>query len=384
MGFTDEEAPPRPLTAGSDDPQELRENALDPAVRQADLRDPTRSTYRRTDPLRLGLLTFVSHEGRDPAQALHDGLNLFQEADQLGYSIGLVRVRHFQPYLSGPVAFLSAASQWTERLRLGTAVIPFHAEDPIRLAEEVSNLDLISKGRVELGLAATRFEPGVYSRWATADWSKQAVWDRIEEFLSLLAGEPIPAAHDVALPGVPPGSPVRLTPIAPGLRDRIWAGPGTLASAEKTALLRLKLQVSSLNTEDVGLRFEPSQYDQIALYRATVEQHHPEFLPEVNASRTIFPLLGSADDDAIRASAKHYIERLYPDGRHRIETTRSFRYSHPALGTVDEIVQQLRTDVALAAADNLIVLVPSTLPFEVNRRLLRVIAGEIRPALDET
>lgn len=81
--------------------------------------------------------------------------------------------RHFQPYLFGPLAFLSAASQHTSTMRLGTGVIPMHAEDPIMLAEKLQTLDLLSNRRVEAGCATTIPEQGVHTHWVDQVPTKQ-------------------------------------------------------------------------------------------------------------------------------------------------------------------------------------------------------------------
>lgn len=358
------------------------EDARSPHLRLTDVA-AAEDRHQQRRPLRLGFLTFLSHANRSPRETLHEGLELFAGAEALGYDQGLVRVRHFQPFLSGPLSFLAAASQRTERLRLGTAVVPFHAEDPIRLAEELQNLDVISDGRLEIGVAATRPEPGVTTPWAERYRSKEAEWERFDEFLALIDGTPLTAAADTELPGVPAGTPITTTPAAPGLRQRIWYGPGTLGSVEHTVERGLKLQVSSLNTENTGQRFEPQQYEQIVRYREGIAARHPSFAPEVNASRNIFPLTGGPDDDKLRDLGAFFSDRLFPDGVHRTQNNFAARYSHPAVGSVDQIVEFLRSDVALQAADNLIVLVPSDFSVDENLRLLRVIAEEVAPALRE-
>lgn len=360
-----------------------RENARDLALRRSDFAG--RERYRRKGPLKLGFLTFLSPEGRDPGAGLRDGLTLFEEAEQLGYDLGLIRVRHFQPYPSGPIAFLSAAAQRTSTLRLGTGVIPFHAEDPIRIAEELLTLDILSGGRAEIGIAATtEHRPGILTSWLERDNSKEAVWERIEEFLSHIEGVPLQVEEGAALPGVEDGEPITVTPKSPGLRDRIWGGPGSLASVELTARHRLKLQISSLNTEDVGLRFEPQQYEQIARFRQLSEEIASTRHAEVNVSRNIFPLTGGEDDVLLSELGNFFSDRLYDDGLHRINAFPGFqaRYSHPAFGDVDYVSEFLRTDIGLAAADNLIVLVPGKLPVEAQVRLLATVKNVIVAALE--
>ncbi|MCU1404962.1 MAG: hypothetical protein JWQ43_1265 [Glaciihabitans sp.] len=97
----------------------------------------------------LGFLSFVPNPyGPDGAgRALADGIRLFRHAEQLGFDIGWIRVRHFEQFPSSPLTLLAAVSQVTSRIRLGTGVIPLRYEDPVRLAEDASTVDLLSHGR---------------------------------------------------------------------------------------------------------------------------------------------------------------------------------------------------------------------------------------------
>jgi alkanesulfonate monooxygenase SsuD/methylene tetrahydromethanopterin reductase-like flavin-dependent oxidoreductase (luciferase family) len=107
-----------------------------------------------TPRLELGFLSFVPNfYGPDNAvQALRDDIRLFQHAERLGYDIGWVRASHFEDFLASPLTFLTAVGQRTTRIRLGTGVIPMRYEDPIRLAEDASTADLLTGGRLELGV----------------------------------------------------------------------------------------------------------------------------------------------------------------------------------------------------------------------------------------
>jgi alkanesulfonate monooxygenase SsuD/methylene tetrahydromethanopterin reductase-like flavin-dependent oxidoreductase (luciferase family) len=75
-------------------------------------------------------------------------------ADQCGYDYAWQVEHHFlEEYSHGssPTAFLAAASQRTKNIRLGHGVFQLTTNHPIRVAEQVANLDLLSGGRVELG-----------------------------------------------------------------------------------------------------------------------------------------------------------------------------------------------------------------------------------------
>ncbi|PZE90098.1 hypothetical protein DEI95_12660 [Curtobacterium sp. MCBD17_008] len=97
----------------------------------------------------LGFLSFVPNHGGTPgaASALEDGLRLFEAGEALGYGTGWVRGRHFEPFLTSPMTFFAAAAQRTSTIGFGTAVLGMRYEDPVRLAEDASTVDLLSGGR---------------------------------------------------------------------------------------------------------------------------------------------------------------------------------------------------------------------------------------------
>ncbi|WP_127130572.1 LLM class flavin-dependent oxidoreductase [Georgenia sp. SYP-B2076] len=84
----------------------------------------------------LSFLTFVPYEapGR-AAESLRDALDLFAFAEDLGYDIGWVRVRHLERFLSSPLTLFGALTERTERIRMGTAVLPMRYLDPVTTAE---------------------------------------------------------------------------------------------------------------------------------------------------------------------------------------------------------------------------------------------------------
>ena len=86
---------------------------------------------------------------------LHDSLAQIVLADRLGYDYAWEVEHHFldeYSHSSAPEVFLAAASQRTENIRLGHGIIQLTTNHPARVAERVSTLDLLSHGRVELGI----------------------------------------------------------------------------------------------------------------------------------------------------------------------------------------------------------------------------------------
>src|SRR5215207_2344974 len=107
-----------------------------------------------SEPLdKLGFLTIGSFDGADPAPGHETTLRVIELGDGLGFDSAWVRHRHLQYGISSPVAVLAAASQRTRRIELGTAVIPLGWENPLRLAEDLATVDVLSGGRLNPGIS---------------------------------------------------------------------------------------------------------------------------------------------------------------------------------------------------------------------------------------
>src|SRR4051812_10542301 len=107
-----------------------------------------------SEPLeKLGFLTIGSFDGAHPRaghQTAPQGLELGEEP---GVDSAWVRHRHLQSGISSPVAVLAAATQRPRRIALGTAVIPLGWENPLRLAEDLATVDVLSGGRLNPGVS---------------------------------------------------------------------------------------------------------------------------------------------------------------------------------------------------------------------------------------
>src|ERR1700748_1551523 len=141
---------------------------------------------------KLGFLTIGLFDEDDPAAGHRTTLEIIELGERLGFDSAWVRHRHLQYGISSPVAVLAAASQRTSRIDLGTAVIPLGWENPLRLAEDLATVDILSGGRLNPGLSVG--PPRNYDdvRGAlypdTAD-QEDFSYHRVERLLSLVAGE---------------------------------------------------------------------------------------------------------------------------------------------------------------------------------------------------
>ena len=146
-------------------------------------------------PLRkLGFLTIGRFDADDPGPGLEETLRVIERAEALGFDSVWLRCRHLQPGISSPIAVMAAASQRTSRIELGTAVIPLGLENPLRLAEDLATVDLLSGGRINPGVSVGT--PMLYDHYKEAlypgthdleDFSKE----RVLRLLRALRGEPV-------------------------------------------------------------------------------------------------------------------------------------------------------------------------------------------------
>src|SRR5215212_5125031 len=182
---------------------------------------------------KLGFLTIGSFDGADPAAGHRTTLEVIELGERLGFASAWVRHRHLQYGISSPVAVLAAASQRTRRIELGTAVIPLGWENPLRLAEDLATVDVLSGGRLNPGVSV-----GPPMHWDdvkgalypdTAD-AEDFSYTRVERLLHLVAGKP--ATSFAGREGVVEEWSDRVQPHSPGLRDRLWYGGGSTRSAE--------------------------------------------------------------------------------------------------------------------------------------------------------
>lgn len=102
---------------------------------------------------RLGFLTIGLFDEADPGGGHETTLRMIELGEQLGFDSVWLRHRHLQYGISSPIAVLAAATQRTRRIELGTAVIPLGWENPLRLAEDLATVDVLSGGRLNPGVS---------------------------------------------------------------------------------------------------------------------------------------------------------------------------------------------------------------------------------------
>jgi alkanesulfonate monooxygenase SsuD/methylene tetrahydromethanopterin reductase-like flavin-dependent oxidoreductase (luciferase family) len=172
----------------------------------------------------------------------------------------------------------------------------------------------------------------------------------------------------------PPGL-LRLEPYAPGLRDRIWWGAGATATAEWTATAGMNLMSSTLVFDESGEPLHVQQRKQIEAFRAAWKQAGHEREPRVSVSRSIFAIVDDRDRAYFGRGQQEADQIGYIDEHTRAIFGRSYA-AEP-----DALVEQLREDTAIEAADTLLLTVPNQLGVDYNAHAIESILRYVAPGL---
>jgi alkanesulfonate monooxygenase SsuD/methylene tetrahydromethanopterin reductase-like flavin-dependent oxidoreductase (luciferase family) len=344
---------------------------------------PATSGPDRPARFTLGFHTRVSFTSGQAQQALQDGIRLFQAGEELGYDRGWVYQRHFDNYLAAPLVFLPVVAQHTARISVGTAIIGVRYEDPILLAEAASTADLLSGGRLELGMAKGMGGYDVAFGQTPNDGREQSL-TRLDTFMRAIRGETVGEVNEPTV-GVAAGTPLTVRGASPSLADRVWFGGGSRESAMRVAQRGLRLMMSTILTGSID-EYNAYQAEAIAAYR---REHIGPGAPRAAVSRSILPAtspetarLYAAYDEERRklgpaASRPQGALEAGPIGGPQQPITMS-----PALhGEPAHVVQQLLSDPAVQTADDLIAFLPPSFGLEQNRRLIADIAETVAPHL---
>jgi len=317
---------------------------------------------------------------RSAADALLQSIELAEAVEELGGDGAYFRVHHFARQLASPFPLLAAIGARTRRIEIGTAVIDMRYENPLYMAEDAGAADLIAGGRLQLGISRGSPEQVIdgyrYFGYEPPEGMSDADMARqhADAFLQVITGAGFAQPNPSPMFPNPPGL-LRPEPHSPGLRERIWWGAGSRATAEWAAEQGLNLMSSTLLTEDAGIPFHELQAEQIRLFRAAWTAAGHEREPRVSVSRSIFALV----DDRDRAYFGGRDEGADHVGYIDEQTKAIFGRSYAA--EPDELVASLAQDTAIEAADTLLLTVPNQLGVEYNAHAVESILKYVAPEL---
>lgn len=335
---------------------------------------------------KIGFLSFghwsnhPAYQTRTAADTLLQSIELAVAAEEIGLDGAYFRVHHFAAQLASPFPLLAAAGAKTRKIEIGTGVIDMRYENPMYMVEDAGAADLISGGRLQLGISRGSPEQ-VIDGWRHFGYEPLAGQtdadmgrNKALEFLDKLEGIGFAQPNPSPMFPNPPGL-LRLEPHSEGLRERIWWGAATNATAVWAAEHGMHLQSSTLKLDESGKPFHVQQAEQIRLYKEAWKKAGHQRTPRVSVSRSIFALITDQD--------RHYFGQ-------QAKATDSFGYIEPEKRAIfgksyaaepDRLIEELANDEAIQEADTLLLTIPNTLGVDYNVHVLSSILEHVAPGL---
>ncbi|MFF3611871.1 LLM class flavin-dependent oxidoreductase [Streptomyces sp. NPDC002580] len=324
-----------------------------------------------TDPTitSLAFLTPGNFSDDDPRTGLEETLQLFVYGERLGFDGAWIRQRHLEHGVGSAAVFLAAAGQRTERVELGTAVIPIGYESPFRLAEDLALADVLSGGRLQVG-----FSTGMPHAELLGDLVFDGDWrgfdlsyGRIARVIDNLRGDYL-GGPDTVIQSPGNTQRPRLQPHNPDLVNRIWYGGSRLRSTLWAAENGLNLLSGNIVLGEGTDDFTTAQLALLSAYRRAFRSDRPARLA---LGRVIVPF--DSADASTRAryrdyAAGRYERTLAPQGPKRA------LFAPDLVGTAEQILEQLAADPVLATVSELRL----ELPYEFHRADYEQILHDVR------
>jgi alkanesulfonate monooxygenase SsuD/methylene tetrahydromethanopterin reductase-like flavin-dependent oxidoreductase (luciferase family) len=310
---------------------------------------------------------------------LLQSIDLAVAAEELGADGAYFRVHHFARQLGSPFPLLAAVGAKTKRIEIGTAVIDMRYENPLYMAEDAGAADLIAGGRLQLGISRGSPEQVIdgwrYFGYAPLQDESDADMARrhSEVLLDILRGKGFAEPNPRPMFPNPPGL-LRVEPHSEGLRDRIWWGAATDATAQWAAKLGMNLQSSTLKFDESGRPFHIQQAAQIRSFREAWNTAGHARVPRISVSRSIFALI-SEQDRAYFGGGKSEDHFGY------IEADKRAVFGRTYADEPETLIEQLKGDEAIAEADTLLLTVPNQLGVAYNAYVIESILTHVAPSL---
>ncbi|MCO6050338.1 LLM class flavin-dependent oxidoreductase [Mesorhizobium sp. RP14(2022)] len=333
---------------------------------------------------KIGFLSFghwspgSQSQTRSASDVLLQSIDLAVAAEELGADGAYFRVHHFARQLASPFPLLAAVGARTSRIEIGTGVIDMRYENPLYMAEDAGSADLIAGGRLQLGISRGSPEQ-VTEGWRhfgyqPAEGESDADMGRrhAEVFLQVIEGRGFAEPNPHPMFPNPPGL-LRLEPYSEGLRERIWWGSASNATAVWAAKQGMNLQSSTLKQDESGEPFHVQQAKQIRLYREAWKEAGHTRSPRVSVSRSIFALVNDQD--------RAYFGRGKDSDQVGIIDNMRAVFGRSYANEPDRLAEELRKDEAIAEADTLLLTVPNQLGVSYNTHVLEAILKHVAPAL---
>lgn len=335
---------------------------------------------------KIGFLSFghwanhPAYKTRTASDTLLQSIDLAVAAESIGLDGAYFRVHHFAAQLASPFPLLSAIGAKTSTIEIGTGVIDMRYENPLYMVEDAGAADLISQGRLQLGISRGSPEQ-VIDGWRYFGYEPQESESDSDmgrrkalEFLDKLKGIGFAQPNPNPMFPNPPGL-LRLEPYSEGLRERIWWGAASNATAIWAAENGMNLQSSTLKFDESGKPFHIQQAEQIRLYKEAWKKAGHQREPRVSVSRSIFALVN--DQDRLYFGR----DRNSADQIGMIEPGKNAIFGRSYAAEPDQLIKELAADEAIQEADTVLLTIPNTLGVDYNVHVLSSILEHVAPGL---
>ncbi|MBK0379263.1 LLM class flavin-dependent oxidoreductase [Mucilaginibacter segetis] len=335
---------------------------------------------------KIGFLSFghwsdhPSYATRTAGDTLLQSIDLAVAAEEIGLDGAYFRVHHFARQLASPFPLLSAIGAKTHQIEIGTGVIDMRYENPLYMVEDAGAADLIAGGRLQLGISRGSPEQVIegwrYFGYAPDAGETDADMGRRKalEFLERLDGSGFARPNPQPMFPNPPGL-LRLEPYSEGLRERVWWGAASDATAAWAAAQGMNLQSSTLKFDESGEPFHIQQARQIRAYKAAWKKAGHTREARVSVSRSIFALVSDQDRYYFGQQGKS------ADSFGYIEPTQRAVFGRSYAAEPDQLIKELAQDEAIQEADTLLLTIPNTLGVNYNVHVLSAILEHVAPGL---
>jgi alkanesulfonate monooxygenase SsuD/methylene tetrahydromethanopterin reductase-like flavin-dependent oxidoreductase (luciferase family) len=331
---------------------------------------------RSSQPLRkLGFLTIGLFDRDSPERGHASTLEVVELGEALGFDSAWLRHRHLQYGISSPVAVLAAASQRTSRIELGTAVIPLGWENPLRLAEDLATVDVLSAGRLNPGVSVgvpMRYESVKHELYPDTAEQESFGYDRVERLLRLVRGEPV--SEGGAVQGFEVFS-ERVEPHSPGLGRRMWYGGASLRSAQWAGEHGMNFLTSSVVKAEESEDFAEIQLSHVRAFR---ERHPDGDRARVSQGLVVLPTDSASAEQ--RAKYEAYAAARTPRTTAPQGPARML-FAPDLVGTSEQIAERLHAHAAFAEVDEVAFALPFSFEHEDYVQILHDVAQRLGPAL---
>lgn len=302
-------------------------------------------------------------------------IDQIRHAERFGVQRAWVAQHHFRAAEGGlpsPFVLLAAAAAATTEIRLGTGVITLPLEDPVRVAEDAVVADLLSGGRVDLGLGSGG-TPSSFVPFGQDAAGKAAVYDRkLATLLDALAGREIGGGNT-------------LYPDAGSLGARVWQATFSATGGARAGAHGHGLLLSRTQPRASDALHAPLAALQDPIIDAYLDALDPGAPPRVTASRTVFVADRRADalrfaEVGLARAAEGFRRAGQTIPGHSLDELIVALDTH--LGTPAEVAESLAADPTLARATEIAFQVHSVdAPHDFVLRSIELFATEVAPAL---